>query len=70
MINVSPTLAPFENDKDNPIWIFVAMTEGGARELAKTMKNVLKYTVIDRPIPMTNGMWAVMFMNPHLPNPE
>jgi hypothetical protein len=62
-MSVSPMLQQFENGKDNPIWIYTVLTESGARNMVKTMQKI-NWKVIELPIEMENGLWAVMFENP------
>ena len=65
-MNVSPLLDQFENG-DNPIWIYTTLTESGARNLVRTMQKV-GWKVIELPIEMSHGLWAVMFENPNFKN--
>jgi hypothetical protein len=62
-MNVSPLLNQFENGIDNPIWIYTALTESGARNMVKSMQTT-GWKVIELPIEMAHGLWAVMFENP------
>lgn len=65
MTDVSPILRQFENGPNDRIWIYTTMTESGARLLVKTMQKALNWKVIELPIAMADGMWAVMFENPN-----
>jgi hypothetical protein len=62
-MKISPLLNQFENGLDNPIWIYTALTESGARNMVKSMQGS-NWKVIELPIAMDNGLWAVMFENP------
>jgi 3-deoxy-D-manno-octulosonic-acid transferase len=62
-MSVSPLLNQFENGKNNPIWIYTVLTESGARNMVKTMQKI-NWKVVELPIEMENGLWAVMFENP------
>ena len=62
-MSVSPMLQQFENNKDNPIWIYTVLTESGARNMVKTMQKI-NWKVVELPIEMKNGLWAIMFENP------
>lgn len=64
MTVVSPILHQFENRPNDRIWIYTAMSESGARLLVKTMQKALGWKVIELPIAMADGLWAVMFENP------
>jgi hypothetical protein len=66
-MSISPLLSQFENDKDNPIWIYTVLTESGARNMVKTLQKI-NWKVIELPIEMENGLWAVMFENPFYGN--
>lgn len=62
-MNVSPLLDQFENGMDNPIWIYTTLTESGARNLVRSLQKSNR-KVIELPIEMEHGLWAVMFENP------
>jgi len=62
-MSVSPLLNQFENNKNNPIWIYTVLTESGARNMVKTMQKI-NWKVVELPIEIKNGLWAVMFENP------
>lgn len=55
-----------ENSKDEPIWTYSAMTETGAYTLAKTVRDKMGCTILEKPMLHENGLWFFMFTNPFL----
>lgn len=65
---VSPLLDIFPNQQDDPIWGYVAMSEGGAIHLAKALQKLGRKLSAHPYLlePTSLGLWAVVFDNPRL----
>jgi hypothetical protein len=54
----------YNNDENEPIWMFTAFTRSGAFVLAKTYRNKLGSEIIEEPFEREDGMWVFMVTNP------
>lgn len=54
----------YNNDADEPIWMYTSMSRAGAVQIAKTMRDKLGCTILEQPILRDDEVWVVMFTNP------
>jgi len=56
----------YNNDVAEEVWCYTALSESGANQMFLTMKKVLGWEVLEKPILRDDGLYIIMFRNPLL----
>lgn len=56
----------YDNDLNDPIWLYTARTKAGAYRHAKTLKEKLGVTILEHPMERHDELWVIMFTNPFM----
>lgn len=56
----------YDNDMDEPVWLYTSMSRSGAIQMAKTLIAKMGVTVLEQPMQRDDGLWVIMFTNPFM----